>query len=155
MKLTARIFHIDEPNANGIVYSESATEVAVAEFNKRERFAWGGSYPPTTNIADYSVEKIVGQVTLEIVGDFVVATVDVLNVKKSNVHEAIGDCPDNIKIVPVNSGILETEANGPILSHYSILHIVCTCDHLEFGDVDESLYTATVTEEDEQAKRTD
>ena len=147
MKLTAKVFHLDEPNANGIVYSESATEVAIKEFNKRTRYAVGGSYPPTTNVADYMVDKFIGEVKLEIVGDFVVATVEALNNKKTSINEAVSECPDKIKLVPINSGILETEANGPILSSFSILHIVCTCDNLEFGDVDESMYIAKVTDE--------
>ena len=147
MKLTARIFHIDEPNANGIVYSESATEVAIKEFNKKTRYAVGGSYPPSGNVADYTVDKFIGEVKLTIEGDFVIATVEALKTQTTAINEAVGECPDKIKIVPVNIGILETEANSPILGQYSILHIVCTCDHLEFGDVDASMYTAKVTDE--------
>jgi len=147
MKLKAKIYKADTPNANNVVYPKEELEKAVAEYNKKQRFAFNGPYPPTTNLNDYTVENMMGEVTLEFDGEYVVAHVEALNSKTTVIKEAVSDCPDKIKIMPVGHGVLESVSMG--VKNMSIVHVVCTCEDVNIGDVDKDMYVAEViTDED-------
>jgi len=147
MKLKAKIYRADVPNANNVVYPREELEKAVAEYNKKERFAQGGKYPPELNLNDTPVEKFIGECTLEFDGEYVVATIEALNTKTSIIKDAVSECPDKIKIMPVGQSVLESVSMG--VKNMSIMHVVCTCDDVDVGDVEEDMFIAEVIEKDE------
>jgi len=141
MKLKAKIYKADTPNANGYIYPADVLEKAVAEYNKKQRYALGGEYPPDGNLNDLPVDKMLGEAKLEFDGEYVVATVEALNTKTAAIKEAVSGCPDNIKIMPIAQVANESvNADGGM----SVSHIVCTCQDVDVGDAEEDMYIAQV-----------
>lgn len=148
MKITAKIYKADTPNANGYVFPEETLRKAVEEFSKREHYAVGGDYPPKISTYGVSVNNILGDVTLAYEDGYVEATINPYPVAGAKFREAIKECAA-VKVMPIGAGRLESVDNiDMVITDHLITHIVCTCQDLDCGGVGEEMFMAEITDED-------
>lgn len=146
MKIFAKIYKFNTPNANGIIYDTESLKDAVTEFNKVERFAVARGKSPKRITKDLDdVTNIIGPVVLSIEDDYVVATIDTFpNGKGHRAEQVIDSCTEKLKIMPIC--IFNHEESGINFEEpihvMSIAHIVCTCDDVDCGDVEEDMFIA-------------
>ena len=149
MKIKAKIYKADTPNANGYMYTEKALRDAVKAFSKREHHAVGGDYPPSISTHDADVSNILGVVTLDYENGYVIATIDPYPVAGGKFREALKGC-GVVKVLPIGAGRLESLDNvNDIITKHIITHIVCTCDDVNCGDVDEDMFVADIIEDED------
>ena len=149
MKIKAKIYKADTPNANGYTYTAKALKDAVKVFSKREHHAVGGDYPPSISTHDATVNNVLGVVTLDYVDGYVVATINPYPVAGNKFREAIKDC-GTVKVLPIGAGRLESLDNvNDVITKHMITQIICTCDEVNCGNVDEEMFFAEITEDED------
>jgi hypothetical protein len=144
MKLKAKIFNSNKPNANNVVYDAESLKHAVEEYNKKQRFALGGEYPPVN--LNGRVEDLVGEASLEYNDGVVTATITLLNSKKDKVLKAFEECSAPIKVIP--TCVANYESKEKPADHIMITSITCTCLPVDTGD-DNDMFVAEKIEEDD------
>lgn len=145
MKIKAKIYKADTPNANGLIYSKATLEDAVKEFSKQERNALYGNYPPDSN--RINVNDILGIATIEFVDDYVEATITPYKSNKSKFEKTLKGCIE-IKVLPTGMGRIETVNNiSQSVTNLVITHITCTCGYINTGNARKEMFFANIIED--------
>jgi hypothetical protein len=141
MKIKAKIYEADMPNANGIMYPKEELEKAVAEWNNGERFVTYEDYtgPENYDSAEdhYNIDpsKVAGKCELNMEGNFVVANIDVNDTSSGKMLIDQLESPLHDVSVCLPKGVGRVSNPGQqVVENLTIVKIVCAADDVNVGE---------------------
>ncbi len=139
MKLKAKIYKVDVPNSNNIIYTASELASAVNEYNKKPRIVPFSNY--NVDAKNVPVGNNIGKARLEFDGEYVTAYVDVFESKLDFLHTKLVILENNnVKIMPISTAAQKNNS----IQNMNIYCIILTVDILDFGKIESGMFTAEI-----------
>lgn len=141
--MKAKIYKADTPNANGLIYPRKVLEEAVEKYNKQEsRLVTFEDYPGDQSIA-INFEDVIGEATLSMEGDYVTATVKMLDTPAAaRAKTAL----DKGYLLPSGTGSV-VQDSWLIDEGFTVAKLVVPHDSVETGEGREEMF---VLEDDDE-----